>query len=78
MSANVFFVIIPGQKRMVAALGRGRGAQSAGWRARQAALVHNTYFTLPVVFAMLSNHYATAYAHAQAGWCSRRSWPRVR
>ncbi|MFO1516750.1 MAG: urate hydroxylase PuuD [Lysobacterales bacterium] len=66
MSANVFFVIIPGQKRMVAALGRGEAPNPLdGARGKQRS-VHNTYFTLPVVFAMLSNHYATAYAHAQA------------
>jgi uncharacterized membrane protein len=63
MSANVFFVIIPGQKRMVAALARGEVPDPLpGLRGRQRS-VHNTYFTLPVVFAMLSIHYATAYAH---------------
>lgn len=63
MAANVFFVIIPGQKRMVAALARGETPDPLpGLRGKQRS-VHNTYFTLPVVFAMLSNHYATAYAH---------------
>lgn len=63
MAANVFFVIIPGQKRMVAALARGETPDPRfGLRGKQRS-VHNTYFTLPVVFAMLSNHYATAYAH---------------
>lgn len=63
MAANVFFVIIPGQKRMVAALARGDTPDPLpGLRGKQRS-VHNTYFTLPVVFAMLSNHYATAYAH---------------
>jgi uncharacterized membrane protein len=63
MSANVFFVIIPGQKRMVAALARGEAPDPlAGLRGKQRS-VHNTYFTLPVVFAMLSNHYAPAFAH---------------
>ena len=64
MTANVFFVIIPGQKRMVAALARGETPDPLpGLRGKQRS-VHNTYFTLPVVFAMLSNHYATAYAHS--------------
>lgn len=64
MSANVFFVIIPGQKRMVAALARGDAIDPLpGLRGKQRS-VHNTYFTLPVVFAMLSNHYAPAFAHA--------------
>ncbi|HWT15529.1 MAG TPA: urate hydroxylase PuuD [Patescibacteria group bacterium] len=63
MSANVFFVIIPGQKRMVAALAKGEAPNPLdGQRGKQRS-VHNTYFTLPVVFAMLSTHYGTAYAH---------------
>ena len=63
MSGNVFFVIIPGQKRLVAALQRGQAPDPlAGLRGKQRS-VHNTYFTLPVVFAMLSNHYPIAYAH---------------
>jgi len=66
MSANVFFVIIPGQKRMVAALQRGTIPNPLdGARGKQRS-VHNTYFTLPVVFAMLSTHYATAFAHPQS------------
>lgn len=66
MSANVFFVIIPGQKRMVAALARGEAIDPLpGLRGKQRS-VHNTYFTLPVVFAMLSNHYAPAFAHAHS------------
>lgn len=67
MSANVLFVIIPGQKRMVAALARGEAIDPLpGLRGKQRS-VHNTYFTLPVVFAMLSNHYAPAFAH-QHSW----------
>lgn len=63
MSANVFFNIIPGQKRMVAALARGDEPDPLpGLQAKQRS-VHNTYFTLPVVFAMLSIHYANAHAH---------------
>ena len=63
MVANVFFVIIPGQKRMVAAAGRGEAPDPAdGIRAKQRS-VHNTYFTLPVLFVMTSNHYAMTYSH---------------
>ena len=66
MTANVFFVIIPGQKRLVAALGRGEAPDPlAGLRGRQRS-VHNTYFTLPVVFAMLGNHFALAHANKHA------------
>ncbi len=63
MVANVFFVIIPGQKQMVAAAERGEAPDPGpGIRAKQRS-VHNTYFTLPVLFVMTSNHYAMAYGH---------------
>ena len=63
MVANVFFVIIPGQRMMVAAAERGETPDAApGLRAKQRS-VHNTYFTLPVLFVMTSNHYALTYAH---------------
>ena len=67
MVANVFFVIIPGQRRMVdaAALGLPPNAED-GIKAKQRS-VHNTYFTLPVLFVMTSNHYALTYAH-QYNW----------
>jgi len=63
MVANVFFVIIPGQKKMVAAAERGEAPDPEhGIRGKQRS-VHNTYFTLPVLFVMTSNHYAMAYGH---------------
>ena len=63
MVANVFFVIIPGQKRMVAAAERGATPDiNDGIRAKQRS-IHNTYFTLPVLFVMTSNHYAMTYSH---------------
>jgi uncharacterized membrane protein len=63
MVANVFFVIIPGQKQMVAAAARGELPDPApGIRGKQRS-VHNTYFTLPVLFVMTSNHYAMTYSH---------------
>ena len=63
MVANVFVIIIPGQKEMVAAAGRGEIPDpTPGIRGKQRS-VHNTYFTLPVVFAMISNHYAMTYGH---------------
>jgi len=63
MVANVFFVIIPGQGRMVDAFARGEEPNAAdGIRAKQRS-VHNTYFTLPVLFVMTSNHYALTYGH---------------
>ena len=64
MSANVFFVIIPGQRTTVKALREGRPVDPIhGQRAKQRS-VHNTYFTLPVLFSMLSNHYSFTYSHA--------------
>ncbi len=63
MVANVFFVIIPGQKQMVAAAERGEAPDPApGLQAKQRS-VHNTYFTLPVLFAMISNHFAMTYGN---------------
>ncbi len=65
MAANVFFIIIPGQKRMVAAMRAGTAPNPEdGKRAKQRS-VHNNYFTLPVLFIMISNHYASTYAHPQ-------------
>ncbi|WP_295539048.1 urate hydroxylase PuuD [uncultured Pseudacidovorax sp.] len=65
MSANVFFWIIPGQRKSVAALREGKPVDPIhGQRGKQRS-VHNTYFTLPVLFAMLSNHYSFTYTHPQ-------------
>jgi uncharacterized membrane protein len=61
MSANVFFWIIPGQRKVVAQLRAGEPVSAIhGQRAKQRS-VHNTYFTLPVLVAMLSNHYGWLY-----------------
>jgi uncharacterized membrane protein len=66
MAANVFFIIIPGQKRMVEAMRAGRNPNPIdGIRGKQRS-VHNNYFTLPIVFIMISNHYAATYGHPQA------------
>ncbi|GAB3778250.1 urate hydroxylase PuuD [Ramlibacter monticola] len=63
MSASVFFVIIPGQKKVVQAIAAGQPVDPIhGQRGKQRS-VHNTYFTLPVLFAMLSNHYGFLYGH---------------
>jgi uncharacterized membrane protein len=67
MSANVFFWIIPGQRKVVNAMTSGESYDVAalaihGKRGKQRS-VHNTYFTLPVIFAMLSNHYSFLYTH---------------
>ena len=67
MVANVFFVIIPGQKAMVADILAGREPDPAPGQAGKQRSVHNTYFTLPVLFAMISNHYPMTYGHPY-GW----------
>ena len=69
MSANVFFWIIPGQRKVVAAMTSGQPYDADalaihGKRGKQRS-VHNTYFTLPVLIAMLSNHYSFLYSHPQ-------------
>jgi uncharacterized membrane protein len=71
MTANVLLWIIPGQRKVVAAMTSGQpyDAQALaiyGQRGKQRS-VHNTYFTLPVVFAMLSNHYSFL-TNAQHNW----------
>jgi uncharacterized membrane protein len=67
MAANVFFVIIPGQRELVRARVQGREPDPApGLRGKQRS-VHNTYFTLPVLFVMISNHYAMTYG-AHYNW----------
>jgi len=64
MVGNVFFVIMPGQRAMVDAASKGEPVDPAhGLRAKQRS-VHNTFFTLPVLFVMISNHYAMTYGHA--------------
>jgi len=67
MVGNVMFVIIPGQKDLVKAKAQGRQPNPIhGIRGKQRS-VHNTYFTLPVLFVMISNHYALTYGH-QFNW----------
>jgi uncharacterized membrane protein len=64
MVANVFFVIIPAQRGLVRATEAWHEPDPApGLRAKRRS-VHNNYLTLPVVFAMLSNHFPTAYGHS--------------
>ncbi len=66
MAANVFFVIIPGQRRMVEAMRAGLKPNPLdGLRGKQRS-VHNNYFTLPVVFIMISNHYSATYGRPYA------------
>lgn len=66
MAANVFFVIIPSQKAMVKAAKNGlpldgKLGKNAGLRS-----LHNNYFTLPVLFVMISNHFPSTFGNAQS------------
>ncbi len=67
MSGNVFFWIIPGQRTVVACIKAGKPVDPVhGQRGKQRS-VHNTFFTLPVLFAMMSNHYGFTYG-AKNNW----------
>lgn len=63
MSANVLVWIIPGQRKVVAALRAGDPVDPVHGKNAKQRSVHNTYFTLPVLFAMLSNHYSMTYSY---------------
>jgi uncharacterized membrane protein len=67
MAANVFFHIIPGQKRVVAQMRVGQTPDAEPGIIGKQRSVHNTYFTLPVLFIMISNHYPMTYSH-EHGW----------
>ncbi len=61
MSANVFFWIIPGQRKVVAQMRAGAPVDPIHGKRGKQRSVHNTYFTLPVLIAMISNHYGWLY-----------------
>ncbi|WP_320194855.1 urate hydroxylase PuuD [Agrobacterium rosae] len=67
MSANVFMIIIPNQKIVVADLIAGRTPDPKYGRIAKQRSLHNNYLTLPVIFFMLSNHYPLAFA-TQFNW----------
>jgi uncharacterized membrane protein len=62
MVANVFAVIIPNQKKIVAALIAGQSPDPRLGKTSKERSVHNNYLTLPVVVLMISNHYPLLYA----------------
>jgi len=66
MAANVVHAIIPGQRRMVAAMSQGREPDAKDALIGKQRSVHNTYFTLPVVFTMIAGHYAMSFGHRWA------------
>ncbi|MFT4172376.1 MAG: urate hydroxylase PuuD [Rhodocyclaceae bacterium] len=66
MAANVFFWIIPGQRSMVDAMKKGQAPNAQDGKRGKQRSVHNNYLTLPVLFCMISNHYAFTYSHPHA------------
>lgn len=67
MALNVFFVIIPGQRAMVDAMSAGEEPDVSKGQAGSLRSLHNNYFTLPVLFIMVSNHFPFTYGHP-VGW----------
>ncbi|MDM7458678.1 MAG: urate hydroxylase PuuD [Paracoccus sp. (in: a-proteobacteria)] len=67
MTANVFLVIMPNQRIVVADLKAGRAPDPRYGKIAKLRSTHNNYLTLPVIFLMLSNHYPLAFA-------SRYNW----
>jgi uncharacterized membrane protein len=63
MVANVFFVIIPAQKAMVKAAAAGIPPDPAPGKKALARSLHNNYFTLPVLFVMISNHFPSTFGN---------------
>lgn len=67
MAGNVYHVIMPAQRYMVAEVEAGRIPDAApGLKAKQCS-IHNNYATLPIIFIMLSNHFSYTYSH-DFGW----------
>ena len=67
MTGNVWFCIVPSQRELVAATAEGRAQDPAiGDQAKQRS-IHNNYFTFPLLFIMLSNHFPSTFGHKH-GW----------
>ncbi len=62
MTANVFFIIMPNQRIVVADLQAGRVPDAKYGKIAKLRSTHNNYLTLPVIFLMLTNHYPLAFA----------------
>ena len=68
MAGNVAHVIIPGQRELVRAKQEGREPDPRYGVLGKQRSVHNTYFTLPVIFTMISGHHAMTYGHPSWNW----------
>lgn len=67
MAANVFFVIIPGQRAVVDAMIAGQPPPLDRAKAGALRSLHNNYITLPVLFTMISGHFPQTWSHP-FGW----------
>jgi uncharacterized membrane protein len=67
MAANVFAIIIPNQRKVVAALKAGQPVDPALGKAGKQRSVHNNYMTVPILFIMISHHYPMTFG-AQRPW----------
>jgi uncharacterized membrane protein len=67
MVGNVFFGIMPAQRALVDAVQRGESPDPKYGAFAKLRSTHNNYFTLPVIFIMISNHYPMTYGH-EFGW----------
>ena len=65
MAGNVFFNIMPNQRKMVAAVADKKDIDPNWGASAKLRSVHNNYFTLPLLFIMISNHYPMTYQHSQ-------------
>ena len=65
MAGNVFFNIMPNQRKMVAAVADKKDIDPSWGASAKLRSVHNNYFTLPLLFIMISNHYPMTYQHPQ-------------
>ncbi|TEW53124.1 hypothetical protein E2R68_13670 [Psychromonas sp. RZ22] len=67
MAGNVYHIIMPGQRYLVAEVEAGRIPDPAVGLKAKLCSIHNNYATLPIIFIMLSNHFSHTYTH-QYGW----------
>jgi uncharacterized membrane protein len=63
MAGNVFLIIIPNQRKIVASMKAGEPVDPALGASSKLRSTHNNYLTLPVLFTMISNHYPSTYSH---------------
>ena len=66
MAGNVFFGIMPAQRELVRAIEAGEKPDSRPAQFAKLRSTHNNYFTLPLIFIMISNHYPMTYGHEHA------------